>query len=135
MAVRSTESAVKALLGLDYDVVRKPSLTVHVASASAVVDDLVTFATDEGITFTSTRQELVERWLACWFYTAVDPLYSQRSTLGVSGGFLRGKDEYKERASALDPTGALDALLMNNVATMSWAGKSPLEQTDYEDRR
>jgi hypothetical protein len=135
VAVRTTESAVKALLGLDYDAKRKRSVLVHVQSAAAVVDDLVSYAADEGITFDSARRELVERWLACWFYTAVDPLYSQRSTLGVSGGFLRGKDEYKERASALDPTGALDALLAQNVGTMTWGGKSPTEATDYEDRR
>ena len=65
----------------------------------------------------------------------MDPLYSNRSTLGVSGAFLRGKDEYKERAAAIDPTGALDALLADNIGTMTFGGKVPTEQTDYEDRR
>ncbi len=135
MAVRTTNAAVRDLLHLDYDVVRTPSLTVHVESAALVVDDLVTFANEEGITFSAARQEMVERWLACWFYTAVDPMYSGRSTLSASGQFLRGKDEYKERAAALDPTDTLEAVLAGNVGRFTWAGKSPTEQIDYEDRR
>ena len=59
MAVRTTESDVKALLSLDYDAKRKPSVLVHVQSASAVVDDVATYSTAEGIAFTKARQELV----------------------------------------------------------------------------
>lgn len=134
MAVRTTESAVKALLHLDYDARRKPSVLVHVQSAAAVVDRLVTVASEYGVTFPASDRELCERWLSCWFYTAVDPMYSNRSTLSASGSFLRGKDEYLERAKALDPTGELPAVLAGRVGSMSWAGLPTSEQTSYEDR-
>lgn len=134
MSVRTTEPAVKALLHLDYDVKNLPSVLVHVQAASYVVDDVVGAAADEGVSFPAARQELCERYLACWFYTCVDPLYSQRSTLSAAGAFLRGKDEYLERAKALDPTGQLDSILNGRTAGFSWGGLPTSEATDYPDR-
>ena len=134
MAVRTTVTAVRDLLHLDYDTLRKPSLTVHAQSAAAVVDRLVTIASEDGVAFAAATQELCERWLACWFYTAVDAMYSQRSTLSASGSFLRGKDEYLERAKALDPTGELASVLTGVTASLNWAGLPTSEQTDYVDR-
>ncbi len=134
MSVRTTEAAVRTLLHQDYDVKNKPSLLVHVQSASFVVDDVVEAAADEGTNFPAARQELCERYLACWFYTCVDPMYSQRSTLSASGAFLRGKDEYLTRAEALDPTGQMESILNGRTAGFSWGGLPTTQQTEYHDR-
>ncbi len=134
MSVRTTVGAVRKCLAADYDAVRNPDLALDVRSASYVVDDVAALAAEDGVAFGAARAADCETWLACWFYTARDPMYSSRSTLSASGSFLRGKDEYLERAKALDPTGTLESFLRGAVARIAWGGKAPSEQVDYVDR-
>lgn len=134
MAVRTNSTNVRRCLARDYDQANLPDLTLDVRSASYVIDDVVAQAAEDGVTFASARALDCETWLACWFYTARDPMYSSRSTLSASGSFLRGKDEYLERAKALDPTGTLESFLRGNVARLNWGGKTQSEQIDYVDR-
>ena len=135
MAVRTTTTAVRDLLGRDYDTNRSPSLTVHVQTASKAVDLVVVLNDEEGgDAVDSDTLELMERWTAAYCYTRTDSLYSQRSTLSASGAFLRPDDAYLQGAKLVDPTGLLEAVLSKNVATMTWGGKTPSEAIDWVDR-
>ena len=79
---RTTAKAVRILLARDYDDRRNPSLSPHIDTASALVDKLVTCAAAKGVIHSDSVLELIERWLAAFFYTRSDPIYSSRSSLG-----------------------------------------------------
>lgn len=131
---RTTPTKVKELLDRNYDARRGPSLVVHIATSHAIINQVVTCATRKSVTITSEVLELMERWLAGYYYTKVDPLYGSRSTEGASGSFLQSPDDYKNVAIDLDPSGCLRGILMGPGAAMEWMGKPVSEQIDYDDR-
>jgi len=112
---RTDATAVKAVLapGQDYDLETNPDLTPFIDTASAVVDDAVESAADNGITITSVRAELIERWLAAHFYKCSDRQFQSETTAGA-GGQYTGKTgmnfnltTYGQTAMSLDPSGTL----------------------------
>ena len=111
------------------------SLTPYIDKASAIVDRVITCASNKGITITTTEAELIERWLAAYYYTVLDPLYKSRSTAGASGSFVRSdKNDYKQAAIESDPSGCLNAAMSQQRALGAWLGKTKSEQTDADDR-
>lgn len=134
---RTTPSQVQGVLADNYDAEAGTDLTPFVDAASAVVGRVATCATRKGITLSSTELELIERWLAAHFYTKADPVYQSRATAGASGSFVRNPREpepYRDVAISMDYSGCLKAILDRQVAWVSWLGKPPSEQTDYESR-
>jgi hypothetical protein len=132
---RTTADAVKELLAHNYDSDAEPSLAPHVETAAAMVARVVTCATARAYTHTAAELELIERWLAAWFYTRVDPTYKSRSTLGASGAFNSDPSDYRAQAESLDGSGCLKAILAGSRASLVWLGRYPRDQTPYEDRR
>lgn len=128
---RTSPDLVKAILGGNYG--DGTLLDPYIEAASTIVDDLVYYAQQRGQTLSGTKLELVERWISCWCYCQMDPLYTSRSTLSASGSFA--EQDYKKVAVAMDPTGVLSALLEGRRAGMSWLGKYPSAQTPYEEKR
>jgi hypothetical protein len=120
---RTTGGAVQGVLGDNYG---GASLTPFIDTASAMVDQVVICAGKKGITLTTTTLELIERWLAAWYYTQMDPLYKSRATAGASGAFMTG--DYLKAAIGLDSSGCLNALINRKTAGVTWLGKTPSEQ-------
>lgn len=135
LLARTTDAAVKTVLGPNYDSDNLPSLDPFLEWAYSVVTRVATAAAEEGATFPAADAELMERYLAAHAYTAQDPLYTSRSTSGASGSFIRDpKGDYLKLAQAIDPTGALLAVMENNRAGAFWAGTTESAATDWADR-
>lgn len=131
MAVRTTPTAVCEVLADNYD--GSTDLTAFIATASAVVDDVVDCAAEVDVTLSAARKELLERWLAAHYYTVADPLYTSKKTQDASGTFKL--TSYYEAAEQLDPSGCLTEMKKGKVsAELTWLGKPPSDQTDYVDR-
>jgi hypothetical protein len=129
---RTNSTLVQQLLGNDYQSGR--SLVPFIATASSVVNRVSTCATGKGVPLSAAELELVERWLACHYYTKSDPTYASRSTAGASGAFTRDPNDYKQAAIELDYSGCLKAILAGARAGLTWLGKVPSEQIDVRDR-
>lgn len=136
MAARTNDTAVKELLGFNYAVSRSPSVTPYIDTASSNVDDLVAAVADRGLAaLAAPKLELIERWLACYWYTQMDPLYSARGNLGASGSFRDA--DYLKAALALDPYGLLKTIVSGDKKTFvggEWLGKPVGEQRTSEER-
>lgn len=141
MAARTTERAVKQLLGSNYGtdhLGNDPSLRPYIDTAAAIIARVVTCATAKNFTHTSAELELIERWLAAHYYTRMDPTYTSKSTAGASGSFTSPKDDterYRASAIELDASGCLKQILSRNKASAAWLGKVPSDQIPYEQRR
>jgi hypothetical protein len=125
---RTTAIAVKNILLDNYDTLKNPDLTGFIDTASALVDESVNFATERGITLSTTLQERIEAWLAAHYYAQADPLYMSKSTQGASGSFqgqsamgLEGT-RYGQQAKRLDISGGLSSFDNNARATVLWLG-------------
>lgn len=135
---RTSSAAVILVLGQrtaagkagNYD--GQSDLSPYIEAASSVVDDLAAAASAEGITFTSTKAELVERWLAAHYYTQMDPLYKSRTTDRGKGDFV--EQNFLMVATQLDPTGLLPGILEGNRAEGDWLGKAAPDALTYEER-
>lgn len=140
MAVRTTEADVKAILLRDYDDIESPSLVPFITTASMVVDRLATQATANGVAFSITQQELVERWLSAHYYAQSDKPFQEESTgmaksvySGVTGKYL-DSTLYGQTAKSIDPTGLLAGLTSGKTYGAFWLGKSPDNEVDYDQR-
>ena len=141
---RTTSILVQGVLRADYVQRAKDDLTPDIAAASIIVDDMVLCAATKGITYDSTRLELIERLIAAWHYKGChDQQLSSKSTGGASGSFtgqtafMLTSNHYGQRAMALDRSGCLAAALgavERKKARAAWLGKRPSEQTAYRDR-
>lgn len=132
---RTTVQLVKALLLDNYGALRDrtlPSLQPFIDTATVIIDRVATCAVSRGKTLTTTELELIERWLACHYYTKSDPLYTSRSTEGASGSFVQRS--FLDGATDLDFSGCLKAIMSGRKARVSWGGKSVKEQVDYYTR-
>lgn len=135
---RTTQLAVENLLLKDYDTRNRPSLSPYIDSATVVVDRVVTCATAKGITLTTAEKELIERWLAAFFYTRTDPIYQSKGTDGSSASFVSDPvdpERYRAGAAAVDYSGCLLNILKGQTARGVWLGKRPSQQVAYVDRR
>lgn len=131
---RTNATAVETLLGFNYATASAPSLVPYIDTASEIVDDLVTEASAIGVSISTTRAELIERWLACHWYCKMDALYKQQATDRASGQFVRGEQDYLDAAIALDPSGLLATLMSGETASGTWGGKKDTEALTYQQR-
>lgn len=145
MSVRTTSSAVQGILRLgseggDYDDANSPSLDPYIESAASVVDDVVECATSKGVTLSSAKRELIERWLAAHMYCLSDQTYAREKTGDAEGvahgqtGMFLESTRYGQNALTLDPSGCLRELSSGKRVSFDWLGLAPSAQTDYEDR-
>jgi len=141
MAIRTTERAVKAILGPNYDVVNGPSLQPFIETATVLVDRVALKDISTSL-MTAASLELVERYLAAHFYEHEDQITASRSTGGASGQFMGRTDmgfdgtKYGQTAKRLDATGLLVMLdqPQRPKASIKWAGKVPDDQLDADER-
>lgn len=133
---RTTTTAVKNVLGGNYDTVNAPPLTPFIDAANATASRAAGLADDAGFTLSVAEKELMERYLAAQNYCAQDALYSSRSTLSASGSFIRDTKigDFAKIACSFDPSGSLMALLLGNTAGGVWAGKPLSEQLTFDER-
>lgn len=146
MAIRTTEVAVKEILGVQYDSLRQPSIYPYMEAAAVLIDRMIECATEEGVTHSAAELEIIERWLAAHFYGQMDQMYSSKSTDGASASFqgqwakYLDNTRYGQMAMKLDKSGCLETAGADTgqtgrrVAGGFWLGKVPSEQTDYPNR-
>lgn len=124
----------------DYDGVT--SLVPFIQTASALVDAISSYASDNGVSMGASLLELIERWLAAHYYCQADRLYSFKTTEGAQATF-QGKTgmyleytPYGQTAVGLDSSGYLASLAQGGRkrASISWLGKPPSSQIDYDQR-
>jgi hypothetical protein len=109
---RTSATLVASVLGGNYD--GGTPLGPFIDSASVLIDQMLECAAAQGIVHTPRELELIERWLAAWAYTQMDPLYTSRSTADASGSFA--ERDYQQMAIALDKSGCLADLLIPPAA-------------------
>lgn len=139
MAIRTTPTAVIAILGENYGPSADgslPDLTPYIQAASLTIDRLETGAIEREIPLTATELQVIETWLSAHRYTAMDPLYKQKSTDRTSGGFVRDmkQGDYLKAALEMDPSGELSALIKGSRATGFSLATPMSEQMTWEDR-
>ena len=132
LTLRTTALKVKEVLGKDYDGCR--SLDVFIRSAAAMMARINTCATDKGVTISTDEWELMETWLAAYYYTKSDRLLTSKSNGGASGSFADTEKAYLAGALDIDPSGCLNALINNQSAGGFWLGKPVIDQVSYWDR-
>lgn len=141
---RTDSDSVIGVLGDDYGPKvdgTLPSMTPFIASATVIVDRVVTCAARKGITLTDAELELIERWLAAHFYSCSDKNITSKSTEGASASYAgqteKGFDStlYGQTAMRIDPSNCLFTVDKTWMAGAIWLGKRPSSQTDYVDRR
>ena len=146
MAIRTTETAVKTILGTQYDSLRVPEVYPYMEAAGVMIDRMIECATERGITHSTAELEIIERWLSAHFYGQMDQMFSSKSTEGASASFqgqwakYLDNTRYGQMAMKLDKSGCLELIGADTgetgrrVAGASWLGKVPSAQTDYVDR-
>lgn len=140
MAYRTTEDAVKGILGGNYDTVAAPSLAPFLRSANVLTNRLYTAAVEESLEVSTAELAEIECYLAAHFYMQSDKGYAARSNLSASATFQgqTGKglesSDYGQQAMLLDPTGFLtDAGKTVNVGAF-WGGTRYSNQRTAEER-
>lgn len=140
---RTNQNAVKNLLrhnsdNPDYD--GTTDLGQFIDTANVIVTRVNSCASDKDITLSSTELELIERWLAAHFYVMSDQVRESKRT-GDAEAKYQGKtgknlesSKYGQTALTLDWSGCLAGLSSRNVAGLFWAGKTPTEALDYDER-
>lgn len=109
--------------------------------ASALVDNVVSCASGNSITFGTNEVELMERMLAAHFYKSTMPTYREKKTGDAMGKFwgaddlegLRGT-RHGQNAIAFDKSGCLRSYASGIVIDLQWLGKSYPDALSYEDR-
>ena len=118
---RTNEDAVRGIIDND------PGLPIqnHIDNANVIVDDIVTAASDQGITITAARLVLIETYLAAHFYALVDlqPMEEQAGRGRIVYEGKTGKyfelTRHGQMAMAIDPT---DTLRSGPHVGVTWAG-------------
>lgn len=119
---RTTAIKVQEILGSNWD--GKSRMDPYMEVATDVVTQVDDAATEKDIILSSTRLELIERWLAAHYYTMMDPLYKSKGTDKASGTFM--ERSYKEVAIQLDTSASLSAIMSPEgpkVAEGIWLGE------------
>ncbi len=136
MAQRTTIKLVIESLGANYGPVKgvPPNIQPWIDMANSTVDFLQGVAVGRGRGLLPVQQELVERTLACHYYTKMDPLYASNSQGGGSGSFVSDPKEperYRCLACNLDTSGFLTAVLNRQFAEGVYLGKDHGHRDDY----
>lgn len=132
---RTTDVAVEAILGPNWDGTTDPSPFIEVGMSLA--SDIIECRTAKGKTTTTALAELLERWASAYSYTNMDPMYKSRMTEKARGEFvgdLKEPEWYKKMLMQLDNSGCANAILNNLRASGAWLGRNRIDQTDLEQR-
>lgn len=124
MGQRTQVNLVQEVLGGAYGPVngQLPNLQPYIDLASNLVTQAVQLAQNRivnRVVLDATTQELMERTLAAYFYTTMDPEYVSKSTAGVSASFSAedlSPRRFKAMAMQADPSGTINALLNRKFA-------------------
>lgn len=133
MAWRVTEEDVRDIVETDEALSIAPFL-----NAATALTDYVS-AQDSLSLLNSALLVEIEKYLAAHFYALRDPQYSEKKT-GDASAVFQGKTamgldstHWGQAAKNLDVTGTLATLGKKKIG-VSWLGKAPSDQIDYEDR-
>jgi hypothetical protein len=136
---RTDATLVQEILQRDYRA--GAPLTIPIRAGSALMDQVIACAADKGASFTEEEAQLMETYLAAFFYQMNDKGYTSRRTGSASGNFAGqwGKylesNNYGQAAMVLDKTGCLHDIAQGvQEATGRWLGKRPSQQTPYDQR-
>jgi len=126
MAVRTTSEGVAAIIEVDSDI----SLTPFIAAANELVTECCTSAS-----YTATRLETIERWLAAHLYSIRDRRITREDVGGGVGANYESKiglgfdsSEHGQMALRFDTEGGLAALDkrtqkgLRPAVTVAWMG-------------
>ena len=110
MAVRTTRANMELILDIG-NTITDAQVTAFITTANELVTEYCTASS-----YTATRLELIERWLACHFLQILEqPIASEKA--GSVAASYRGKAElnlglthYGQQAMLLDTAGGLAAL-------------------------
>lgn len=137
MSIRTTDTAVQAILGKNWD--DRTSVDPFIETASLVVDSVEACAIDKGEDLSDAQLEMIERWLSGHYYLIMDQIFSSKRAEGATGVF-QGKTNmylestiYGQTAARLDPSGCLQAIAGEEwkKAGGFWLGRDPVDQTEY----
>jgi hypothetical protein len=144
VAVRTTDTAVKAILLGNYDLEDTPDLTAFMDSAAILIKRVE--ACDSNGVLDEEDLEIIERWLSAHFYSHADQLLQSKSTGDASASF-QGRTgmglestQYGQTAMNLDGSGCLEKIndQMKKGGkpkpSINWMGKAVSQQTAYGDR-
>ncbi|TXH08689.1 MAG: hypothetical protein E6R03_17830 [Hyphomicrobiaceae bacterium] len=127
MALNTTAEVIAAL-GPNYDSSLLASLTIHLETAVAVLDEVSSCATSKGITISDGLKKSIERMLACHFYMLADRP-QQEEVVGKSEQVLQGmtgmgydSTYFGQTAKTIDPSGCLAGMNRSARAQMLWLG-------------
>jgi hypothetical protein len=123
--------------GRDYDETAIPKLTPYIRAANVVVNRMVQCAQRRGFIHTAEELVEIETWLAAYYYTKSDRIYTSKSTKGASGSFQMNPIEpepYRDAAFGLDFSGCLKTILNSKRARFMWGGKPYSDQIGWRDR-
>lgn len=136
---RTSENAVIATLGNNYDTLLVSNLIQYITDAGGIIDDLVVYnTTNAGLALSTGLLEFLERYLAAHFYAYADQIFKYKQTGSAAASFQGSTGMgykaslYGQAAIARDPTGflALQSAKAEDakhgggrkVASMFWAG-------------
>ena len=125
---RVAEEEVREVIETDPEV----SLIRYIKAANILTDRVEACATSRGRSLTDDQLEMIELYLAAYYYSFRDPMYTSKSTERASASF-QARD-HLDAAKSFDTSGCLNAFLSGARAGATWLGKAPSAQIDYEDR-
>lgn len=130
---RTTDAKVRAVLNDDLDTIK---ITPFIEVANNLVTDFI--VTECGASYSATKLELIERWLAAHFYSITDRRLSEKQT-GKASGVFQGRTNmgfnatlYGQQAKILDTDGCLaklDATEGSRKIGAKWQGTKPSNRT------
>lgn len=130
---RVVEQDVRDILDNDIgDTSQLPSLVPFISAATLIVTRAMACAERRKKAFTAAEAKECERWLAAYYAVHKSPQYKLKSTSGAGGSF--DHLSYLDAACNMDPSGCLQAIIENKVASGAWLGKRPSVQTPYRER-
>ena len=137
MAWRTTEQDVRDLLTDSHADIR---IEPFIGLASDLTDEVSSNDSDSELS--SGRLTLIEKLLACHFYSLADPSTRNEKAGKAADEWDIGKGEmgleetkWGRQALVFDTTGYLRQIAQGVFkATLEWGGLPPSEQTDYLDR-
>ena len=138
--VRTTPTAVEAILLDNFLGSATGLLTPFIFTASVLVDAVSVCATARGVALSSDQLERIEALLAAHFYGHADQFYTQKQTQSASGSFqgrfdlgLNGS-QYGQSAMLMDTSRCLASMNSGGRITFTWLGKVFRDSIDYVNR-
>lgn len=134
MAQRVTQDEVRSLVQTEATIDVQAYIDIAVALTDKVSSN------DSLSVLSAALLKQIEANLAAHYYSLRDPAYLARTT-GDAGATFYGQTgmglnftPWGQTAKELDLTGFLNSLGTGQSTSISWLGKPPSDQTDYEDR-